>query len=275
MRRPWWLVLAALAVPASAQAGVWYYRWVCAGQCAPGQLEIGGFEGPFASEGECMGVRNADYRRDWVNAPGNAGTVTPCEETDGPPPSGPLSAGRRIMRIDRWQLGLSVGPAWRVREAGAAAESQTGTTVGIDIDVHLGRPTVALELLTGIQGSRVDSAMLGADAKTMFVVPLFAGLVLSPVGWGQRVHVRPGLSIAGGPLFESCNGCSDAAPAGFGFGLHVKAGVSVYFGRRGFSLDAVIPWQRIGNIDDEFAPDAVELRAPRFLVRVAYVARNP
>ncbi len=36
------VVLALVAIPSLARAGVWYYGWRCSGQCTPNQLAITG-----------------------------------------------------------------------------------------------------------------------------------------------------------------------------------------------------------------------------------------
>ncbi len=52
-------VLLVLLVPATARAGVWYYKWSCVGQCAPNDLAIGGV----------LGARHHDRTLDLAGTP--------------------------------------------------------------------------------------------------------------------------------------------------------------------------------------------------------------
>src|SRR5689334_21783835 len=150
MGRIWLGLVLVLASTGIARAGVWYYTWSCAGQCAPGRLTIEGVEGPFGSQDECESVRSHDSRRDYFVAEGNLGGLHSCEETDGAPPavsSGSTTPSR--VPVQRMQLALLGGPVYRVRDA--MTESAGDMTGGIDVaTIRGGRPVFGVEMGLGL-----------------------------------------------------------------------------------------------------------------------------
>ena len=138
-------MVIVLALTGLADAGAWYYKWSCAGACAPNQLAIRGVSGPFSSEEMCNDARWGDSRRWEFVGPGNLGGLSSCAEYDGTPNAddvGTRGASRPIV-TQRYSLSVIGGRGWHVRDA--TSDTEGLSTVGIDVNFVGGpRPWLCL-----------------------------------------------------------------------------------------------------------------------------------
>ncbi|MBL8622490.1 MAG: hypothetical protein JNK64_14350 [Myxococcales bacterium] len=276
-------VLTVAAFPAAAVAGPWYYEWSCTGRCAPGQLAISGREGPFDSREDCEYARAHDARSDEFVSEGNLGGLEFCEEdtTGNHAPTGGAAVGGggappRPARMSQIEVGVAFGPGWQATTADGGTTVGAGT-LGLDIETHTGKDVGGGALLFGIHATRVEAAMLGADARSVVTMPLLVGIDLTPAvagGKGWQVRVDLGASI-GGFLLAGCGDCPGAVwDETLGFGYSLKAGVDVYLSKdSGVSLDLIVPRWEIGDT----SPGNLRLDSPVWLVRASMVGRpaNP
>ena len=268
------LALLLLAVPTAAEAGPWYYRWICTGLCAPGPYQgTDGREGPFATYEDCDYARTRD-RRDTGPRPY---TLMFCEDANpgarpspGVPSPAPQAASQPV-RTSQMEMGLLVGPAW-------SARSDTGTTTGaftfgFELDQHTGRDVGGGTVELGLQATRLEAPLLGAKARTWFVMPFAVGLALTPQVWESGgTSVRLDLSAVAAGLFQfGCSGCAGSAfQETLAFGYAFKAGVDLYLDREGgVSLDVVLPRYTMGNA----APNDVELASPKWMLRLSLLTK--
>jgi hypothetical protein len=273
-------IVVVTAAPRIARAGAWYYTWSCSGECAPGQLAIKGYEGPFASEDECNSVRNADTRRDSFVAQGNLGGLDFCRESDGPPSvddSG-TTAGPPTVTA-RFLLALVAGPSYRVEDA-TAIETTTGGTGGLELGLHIGgHPTFGIETSLGLHYTEMTADHYGPNAKPMMFVPYLIGFTSTPaIIRGKATEVRLDLGVDGGLLFlAGCANCDADMLPSLGFIGQLRAGIDTYFGMQktgGIGLDAIFMFGQLGDPHDPITPSAVAILPPTVLFRVSLIARN-
>lgn len=264
-----------LGVPGVAAAGSWYYNWSCTGECAPGQLAISGREGPFASREDCDYARDHDANAQWFVAPGNLGGLDFCYEQASPPTAGAVPAAAappNKVRMQAIEVGLAVGPGWLATGENAMA-TRGAVSLGLEVDAHSGREVGGGAIQIGLHGTQLEAPLLGAEPRTLLVVPFFVGLVLTPkVAGGATWSVRADLGGSVGGLWKV--GCSECAGAVFDepltFGYTLKAGLDVYLSKdNGVSVDALFPrWPMgaagVGNL---------LLEPPTWMLRLALIGR--
>jgi hypothetical protein len=274
------VVLVAIAWPRAAHAGAWYYTWSCSGECAPGQLAINGYEGPFASEDECNATRNGDSRRDTFVGPGNLGGLDFCRESDGPPSVGGTgSVDARPTVLARWILALVAGPPYQVEDA-QGYETATGGTGGLELGMHIGgHPGFGIETSIGLHYSEVTAPHYGPIAKPMMFVPYLIGFTSTPaIVRGRAAEVRLDLGLDAGILFRvGCSDCDAEMLPALGFIGALRTGLDFYFGPNktsGIGVDAVFEIGGEGSVQDPVSPSVVAIHPPAFLVRVSFLARN-
>ncbi len=258
-------------------AGPWYYEWSCAGACAPGRLTIEGREGPFLSRADCDYARDHDLRADEFVGPGNLGGLNFCYEdtsvTTTPGTTVTVSPGpaTRPPRRSEIEIGFALGPAW-------SATSETATTrgsmtVGIEADSHYGRDAGGATVQLGFFATRLEAPLLGAEPRSLFIVPLSIGLALTPkVAGGATWSVRPDLGASVGGFFQlGCSGCPGAVfDETLIFGYTLKAGVDVYLSRdSGVSLDLIMPRWQLGTA----TPGNLLLESPTWMLRLSAINR--
>ncbi|MCA9678012.1 MAG: hypothetical protein H6709_20680 [Kofleriaceae bacterium] len=274
-------VLAILLYPVAAAAGPWYYKWSCTGRCSGDRLAIEGREGPFASRDDCEWARDRDTRADEFVAEGNLGGLDFCYEDTtvsggggvavAVGAAGPAAPPSKI-RISEIEMGVSVGPSWAATGEGDMT-TRGAATIGLDVDTHTGRDAFGGSLQVGLHGTWLEAPLLGADAHTLFLVPVSVGLALTPQVFGGAAHgVRADLGAAATGLFHF--GCADCAGAAFDetlvFGYTLKAGVDVYLSAdAGVSVDVVFPRWQMGAA----APGNLLLESPAWMVRVSLLNR--
>ena len=272
-------VVVTVAAPKLARAGAWYYTWSCSGECAPNQLAIKGYEGPFATEDDCNSVRNGDSRRDTFVAPGNLGGLDFCRESEGPPSvdGGSSEAGPPTVTA-RFLLALVAKPSYRVEDPNGI-EPTTGGTGGLDLGLHIGgHPTFGIETSLGLHYTEMTAAHYGAMAKPMMLVPYLIGFTSTPAIIRGSTEVRLDLGLDGGLLFlAGCDQCdADMLPT-IGFIGQLRAGIDTYFGAQkngGIGLDAIFMFGQLGDPHDATSPSAVAILPPTILFRVSFIARN-
>jgi hypothetical protein len=274
------VVLVVIAAPRAARAGAWYYTWSCSGECAPGQLAINGYEGPFASEDECNSVRNADSRKDTFVAEGNLGGLDFCRESEDPPAvGGSSSVDARPVVLARWILALEAGPPYQVEDA-QGYEPSTGGTGGLELGMHIGgHPGFGIETSLGLQYSEVTAPHYGATAKPMMFAPYLIGFTSTPaIVRGRAAEVRLDLGVDGGILFRlGCSDCDADMLPELGFIAALRAGIDTYFGAEkngGIGIDAVFLFGGEGDVHDPTSPSAVAIHPPTFLIRLSFIARQ-
>lgn len=271
------LVLAA-ATPAYANA--WYYKWSCAGECAPGRLAIRGVSAGYPTKEMCEQDRWNDSRREEFLRPGNLGGLTSCEEYESAPApdasAGSQSTGR--VPLQRFGIALSSGSGYRVREGTILAAG--GSTVGLDLNFVGGpRPWIGLELGVGYQVSSVVAPRYGPSEKTLTFVPITAGLTSSPaLVRGRKVEVRLDLGADIVALAHTgCEECEADNLATLSLLYQFRAGLDFYFGTNksmGIAVGATMMLGKQGDINDEYLPSAIEIVPPKYLLRAAFIGRN-
>lgn len=275
------IALAALMLVTTgvAEAGSWYYKWSCTGECSPGRLVIEGREGPFATREECEWVRDRDTRADEFVRQGNLGGLSSCEEEPFGRPGGVAvapsgSAPTPKTRISAVEMGLAVGTGWSA--TGEDGSSRSGTaTLGFEVDSHAGRDLGGGSVQLGMYATWVDSPMLGAEPRSVFIIPLAVGLALTPKVWGRAdksARLDLGAS-AGGFLLLGCSDCPGAVfQETLAFGYSLKAGVDIFHSKSaGVGLDVIFPRWSIGSR----APGDLLLESPAWMVRVSMITRPP
>lgn len=280
MRRPLAIAfLILIAAPRVAHAA-WYYTWHCTGRCAPGQLAIHGYEGPFGSYDACEGVRANDARRDEFLAEGNLGGTTTCEQSDAPPAVD--GAGGRplsLAPLARFTVTGIAGPGYRVQDANGL-EPSTGSTAGVEVGLHFGaHPELGIEVAIGYHRSTVTAPYYGPMATTIEFVPVLLGLTSTPaLIRSKHVELRLDLGADVADFFRlGCKDCDAAALGSDAFVGILRAGLDTYFmddQSVGIGVAAVYLSGSQGNLNDPVAPSPIEIRVPTFLVRVSLVARK-
>jgi hypothetical protein len=267
-------VLIVIALPATAHAEKWAYDWRCSGRCAGGvEHTISGSQ-DFETEAACNAARDADWRISEFNEEGNYGNVDYCYRTDG---DGGSDAGapRKPLGLAKLKVGAVAGGGFTATHPDRS-RTVGGKTFGMELDVHFGNPKLGFEGSAGIWWAHPQSPVFGDSTKHTIVVPLAAGFVSSPVALyrGKKVEVRPDLGMSFGFLYTgTCSYCGPAGSTNLGF--RGRLGLDVYIGPAlGFSLDFIVPIIGTGSVDDDVDPTAVELLAPRYMVRIGMVARN-
>ncbi len=273
MGRIWLGLVLVLASAGIARAGVWYYTWSCAGECAPGRLTIEGVEGPFGSSDECESVRSRDSRRDYFLAPGNLGGTNSCQQTDGaPPPVSSSSTTPSRVPIQRLRLALLGGPGYRVRDG--MTESAGSATGGIEATLIGGaRPVFGVELTLGLQSSSVTAPHFGAEPRRLTYVPMTIGLTSSP--GKDRVRFELGADM-GFLLQVGCDTCEADNLSTVSFTYSLRAGLDFYLTHKlGIGAAAVFYFGKQGDLADTIDPSMIEIAPPTFLIRIALTRRNP
>lgn len=280
MRRVALALALVVAAPHVAQAGLWYYKWSCSGQCAPNQLAISGVSPGFATRDQCESVRWSDSRRQEFVAPGNLGGLTNCEEYDSPPSpdSSGSSGSTNPVPMQRLSVGISSGKGWRIRDA--TRETQGEQTYGLDLNFVAGaHPWLGVEMGGGIQLSSVTHPHYGSAPHSLLYAPITLGLTSAPRLFQSRsLDVRLDLGADLGALFHV--GCGDCEADGLStislVGV-LRAGFESYFGQNrgiGVFVGATLMLGKEGNMSDAVAPSAVEILPPTFLMRLAIAGRN-
>ena len=267
--------LIVLALPSTALAAEqWYYEKRCSGRCSGGVDKTDTEREYFWSKEACNDARDADSWRMMVLEEGNYGNVGFCYPADGSEDSD-AGAPQKPLGLAKLKVGAVIGGGFTATHPGGA-KTVGGTTFGMDVDVHFGNPRLGFEGSAGMWWTHPESPAFGDGTRTTMVVPLAAGFVSSPVALyrGPKVEVRPDLGLSFGFLYTgTCSYCGPAGSTNFGF--RGRLGLDVYIGPAlGFSIDFIVPLIGTGSVDDDVNPTAVELAAPRYMVRVGMVARN-
>lgn len=275
------VAVAIVVASARAYAGAWYYKWSCSGQCAPNQLAISGVSAGYPTREMCEQDRWNDSRREEFLRPGNLGGLTSCDEYESPPAAHDnvgQSGSRRAVPLQRFGLGISSGSGWRVREGTTLAFG--GSTLGIDMNFVGGPvPWIGIETGIGLQFSSVKAPHYGPDPKTLTFVPITLGLTSSPaLVRGKKLEARLDLGAdLGAIILTSCAECEADGMSPLGLVGQFRGGLDFYFGQKkamGIALGATMMVGKLGNIEDEFVPSAIELVPPKYLLRVAFIGRN-
>ena len=275
-----WVVVLMCFCAARAEAGAWYYKWSCAGQCAPNQLAISGVSAGYPTEEMCNDARWGDPNRTYFQQSGNLGSLTPCEEYDSAPApdasAGSQSAAKFVFQ--RFSLGLQTGSGVRVRDA--TTDSTGSSTYGANLNmVAGGRPWIGLEFGFGLQFSSVVAPHFGMTAKTLTYLPVAIGFTSSPaIMRGRKVEVRLDLGADAVGMFQiGCDTCEADDLDTVALLGELRAGLDFYLGgskSKGIAIDAAMTFGKQGNMTDEILPSAIEITPPRYLVRAAYIGRN-
>lgn len=277
----WVSVVALMVMATRAEAGAWYYKWSCAGECAnvQGRLAISGVSAGYPTREMCDEDRWNDPRRHEFIRPGNLGGLSFCEEYRSPPAPDD-NAGRSESRVplQRFSLGLAMGGGYQVRDA--MTLSTGASTAGADLNfVAGGRPWIGMEMGAGLQFSTVEAPYYGMTPKTLMFVPVTLGFTSSPaIVRGRTVEVRLDLGADLLALFlTGCDECVADDLSTVTLGGQFRGGFDVYFGRTktmGISIAATMMLGKLGNMDDEFLPSTIEIVPPKFLLRVGFIGRN-
>ncbi|HEY1558110.1 MAG TPA: hypothetical protein VGF94_24940 [Kofleriaceae bacterium] len=261
------LVVAVVAVPSVARAGLWYYAWRCSGQCAPNQLAITGEEGPFASYADCEAARSRDGRSATFIAAGNLGGLDNCAERGyGASPA----VEQRTTVLQRLRVGLVGGAGWHVADA-AGNDSRGGTTLGFDFDAVFGpHAGFGFELGVGAQHFSVTAPVYANTSREMFIYPWVLGLTSSPALWRDRLRLDLAADIL--YLYRSCDGCNDGA--GTGYGGQLRAGLDYYRGDYAIGFTGVWMWASLGNTSDPVEPTMAQVNAPTLVYELSLTWRN-
>ncbi len=273
------VVLVVMALARNADAGSWYYKWSCAGACAPNQLSIRGVEGPFTSEGMCTDARWGDSRRWEFIGPGNLGGLSSCAEYDGTPTAddvGPRGVSKPLV-TQRYSLGVVAGPPWQVRDAMGDTEGRP--VYGIDLNVVGGpRPWIGLETGIGIQRAPIRSPRWTGEVN-MLVIPWTIGLTSSPgILRTKSLELRLDLAADIGFLFRtSCEECLAADVSGSSYVWILRGGIDIYpraARTPGIGIHGVFWFGKQGSLTDETAMSAIEILPPTYFVQIALLGRN-
>lgn len=272
------VVLAALASTAAADS--WYFRWECAGACAPDRLDVRGVDGPYASEGDCD--RAQRQRRMEINGPGSAGSATSCyTASSADAASGGGGAAVRPARLARAYVTAHAGGPWTVAyDNGTVADA--GPTTGLTLEAVLGHQ--ALGIFVGLGFMRAPgTAPTPTDAlDPLLFYDLQLGFSSSPFAFFRRpgLEARPDLGVtlidAGRLGCERCDFDVDdplgEPEAANGLGVRLHGGLDLFFGRRrrnGLAVEAV--YQRLRMTGDAVS---AELTAPTWMFRVSWIRRG-
>lgn len=270
------IVLVMLGLVGVADAGGWYYKWNCAGACAPNQLAISGVSGPFASESMCNDARWGDPKRDEVLAPGNLGYLTSCEAYD-QTPTAPDAAPSRAIVTQRYSLVAVGGAGWTVRDA--MGDTEGLNTYGIDLRFVGGpRPWIGLETGLGIQRAPIRSPRWTGEVN-MLVIPWTVGLTSSPaILRTKSLELRLELGAAIGFLFRaSCEECNAADVSGSAYVWVLRGGIDIYpraARTPGIGIHTVMWRGKQGSITDNTVNSQIEIIPPTFFIEVALLGRN-
>lgn len=270
------VAVIVLALTGVADAGAWYYTWNCAGGCAPNQLAISGVNGPFGSEGMCNDARRGDPRRQEVIAPGNAGWVSSCEESDSAPAAADGSPSKAIV-TQRYSLNVLGGRGWTVRDA--MGDTAGLSTFGIDLRLVGGpRPWIGLEGGLGIQRAPIRSPRWTGEVN-MLVIPWTIGFASSPgIIRAKSLELRFDFGAAIAFLFRaSCDECNTADVSSSAYVWVLRGGVDIYpraARTPGIGIHAVMWRGKQGSLTDETAMSAIEIIPPTFFIEVSLLGRN-
>ncbi|CAN5692549.1 hypothetical protein BH11MYX3_BH11MYX3_32650 [soil metagenome] len=273
------MVLVILALAGRADASAWYYKWSCAGACAPNQLAIRGVTGPFPSEEMCNDARWGDSRRWEFVGPGNLGGLGSCAEYEGTPTADDVGTRgtSRPIPTQRYLLAFVGGPAWRVRDA--AGDTEGRSTFGMDVNlVGGGRPYIGIETGLGIHRAPIRSPRWTGDVD-MLVIPWTIGLASSPgILRTKKLELRLDLGADVGFLFRtSCDECNDAGVSGSSYVWILRGGLDIYpraARTPGIGIHALFWFGKQGSLTDETAKTAIEILPPTLFLEVALLGRN-
>jgi hypothetical protein len=276
----WATIYAVLMLSTPAYAGAWYYKWSCAGQCAPNQLAISGVSAGYPTEELCNDARWGDPNRTYFLESGNLGSLTSCEEYESAPAPDANAADQSAAKFvfQRSSIGAVAGSGYRVGDA--TTDSTGSSTLGASFNIVTGgRPWIGLEFGFGVQFSSVLAPHFGTTAKTLTYLPVTMGFTSSPaIVRARKVEVRLDLGADAVGLFElGCDTCEADDLDTVALLGELRAGLDFYFGNaksKGVAINASMMFGRQGNIDDEFLPSAIEITPPRYLLRAAYIGRN-
>lgn len=275
-------VLASAPALASEGAGTdaWYYKWSCTGRCAQAQVADTGYVGPFDTEVECNAKRNSDRRALVYTGPGIFSELGFCERLTAKRVRGqrPASSKPREPIRGRLKLAVAATPGWRF-ERPSGESTTSAASLGGEVGVRVGRRVAAFEIIWGAHRTTVDGSFGAGVDESLWVMPLMVGVDVTPYSFARsdRFEVEADVAFDAGLVFPL--GCLDdcAADLGSGYGVRARAGLSFYFGaqrRRGISVDLVVPYYSINEVQATSDADKVELGAPRFAIQIAYTWRN-
>lgn len=166
---------------------------------------------------------------------------------------------------------------WKSTEA--AGTRQGSFTGALEIEMKWGHPLFGAEGSIGLGGTDLDSPYLESRRiEGLMLFTLTGGISLSPFGFARRGHfqIRPDLGVAAIlPITAGCDECPDDGIE-TAFGARIKVGLDVYFikGGGGVSVDFLLNFVTLGDVDEPVAPDPVEISAPLVMVRIAFVGRD-
>lgn len=276
--RGWLVVLVVLATARVADAGTWYYKWSCAGACAPNQLSIRGVEGPFASESMCTDARWGDSRRWEFIGPGNLGGLSSCAEYDGTPTADDVGSRAVVAPVtQRYSIAAVGGRGWKVRDE--TGDTDGLSTFGIDLNIVMGpRPWIGLETGLGIQRAPIRSPRWTGEVN-MFVIPWTVGFASSPpILRTKSLELRLDLAADIAFLFRAnCEECDAANVSGSAIAWILRGGIDIYpraARTPGIGLHAAMWFGKQGSITDDTVNSDIEIIAPRFFVELALLGRN-
>lgn len=278
-------LVVLLSAAAAAHADEWYFRWECAGACAPDRLTVSGVDGPYAGEGDCGQAQRR--RRTEINGPGSAGSASSCYTSDrsGAGGGGGL-APVRPARVARMYVSALYGAPWHVEYADGRA-LDTGATSGGTLTLAVGHQVFGF--LFGLGATR--AAASAAVGDPIWFYDLQVGLHSSPMAFLVRpgLELRPDLAVAGidvgrlgcdQPCDHDITNIAYKPEPEHAFGVRASAGLDLWLGRRrktGVAVEGVVQALRMGGntaLDDPDAEFGARLTAPVWTVRVSWIVRG-
>jgi hypothetical protein len=209
----------------------------------------------------------------YCDGPNKPDTVASCDTTcdevcGGRSTGGGQSSGSGgAIKFARGKFGFVGGMPWLVRESNGT-ESSGLFSMGADVELHMGRPSIGILLGAGIVATRLSSAHFGPGDQTYATYPLTIGLTSSPIGFRTGHHetrIDIGISFAA----ISCGLCDDVG--GWAYGGRLKLGIDSVWGNGFFGVDLLLTAARAGQLG---GAQPYEAWAPPVQLRLSVGGRN-